>query len=127
MPAKDIEPGSIKKIKNPASAKSTSHIIVEIIEYVPGAVVTKTVIKKSTGNISVMTFDAGEELIKNISPFDTCVQIIEGNAELVIDKVSNMLHTGQGIIIPAHAATHINPTGRFKMILTIIKNDEYKT
>lgn len=103
-------------------AKSKSHIIVEIIEYVPNSVVIKTIIKKSTGNISVMSFDSGEGLTEKSSPFDTYAQIIDGKAEIVIGKVSNLLESGQGIIIPANALNHIKPNGRFKMILTIIKN-----
>ncbi|HMJ46015.1 MAG TPA: cupin domain-containing protein [Ferruginibacter sp.] len=102
--------------------KSRSHIIVEIIEYVPNSVVIKTIIKKSTGNISVMSFDSGEGLTEKSSPFDTFAQIIEGKAEIVIDKKSNLLNSGQGIIIPAHSPNFIKPNGRFKMILTIIKN-----
>ena len=102
--------------------KSKSHIIVEIIEYVPNSVVIKTIIKKSTGNISIMSFDSGEGLTEKTSPFDTFVQIIEGKAEIVIDKITNLLESGQGIIIPAHSPNFINPNGRFKMILTTIKS-----
>lgn len=102
--------------------KSKSHIIVEIIEYVPNSVVIKTIIKKSTGNISIMSFDSGEGLTEKTSPFDTFAQIIEGNAEIVIDTISNILQSGQGIIIPAHSPNYIKPNGRFKMILTTIKS-----
>ena len=102
--------------------KSKSHIILEIIEYIPNSVVSKTIIKKSTGNISIMSFDSGEGLTEKTSPFDSFVQIIEGKAEIVIDKVSNFLQSGQGIIIPAHSPNFIKPNGRFKMILTIIKS-----
>jgi quercetin dioxygenase-like cupin family protein len=102
--------------------KSKAHIIVEIIEYMANAVVIKTIIKKSTGNISVMSFDSGEGLTEKTSPFDTFAQIIEGKADIVIDKVSHLLQSGQGIIIPAHSPNFIKPNGRFKMILTIIKN-----
>ena len=102
--------------------KSKSHIIVEIIEYMANAVVIKTIIKKSTGNISIMSFDSGEGLTEKISPFDTFAQIIDGKAEIVIDSVSNYLESGQGIIIPAHSPNYIKPNGRFKMILTIIKS-----
>lgn len=102
--------------------KAKSHIIVEIIEYMPNAVVIKTIIRKSTGNISVMSFDTGEGLTEKTSPFDTFAQIIEGSAEIVIDKKSNILESGQGIIIPAHSPNYIKPNGRFKMILTIIKS-----
>lgn len=102
--------------------KSTAHIIVEIIEYMPNSVVIKTIIRKSTGNISIMSFDNGEGLTEKKSPFDTFAQIIEGKAEIVIDKVSHVLHSGQGIVIPAHASNLIKPNGRFKMIQTIIKS-----
>src|ERR1700722_9484366 len=102
--------------------KAISHIVVEIIEYVPNSVVIKTIIRKSTGNISIMSFDSGEGLTEKTSPFDTFAQIIEGKAEIVIDKKSNFLESGQGIIIPAHASNFIRPNGRFKMIMTIIKS-----
>ncbi len=107
---------------NASIEKAKTHIIVEIIEYVPNSVVTKTIIKKSTGNVSVMSFDSGEGLTEKTSPFDTYAQIIEGKAEIVINKISHMVHTGQGIVIPAHESNYITPDGRFKMILTIIRN-----
>src|SRR5215211_7453830 len=91
--------------------RSKSHIIVEIIEYIPNSVVSKTIIKKSTGNISVMSFDSGEGLTEKTSPYDTFAQIIEGKAEIVIDENSNHLVSGQGIIIPAHSPNFIRPNG----------------
>ncbi|HSF88790.1 MAG TPA: cupin domain-containing protein [Saprospiraceae bacterium] len=109
-------------MENPELEKSIAHITVEIIEYVPNAVVIKTILKKSTGNISVMSFDVGEGLTEKISPFDTFAQIIEGKAEIIIAGNSNFLSTGGSIIIPAHAPHHIKPDGRFKMIVTVIKS-----
>lgn len=102
--------------------KTKVHITVEIIEYLPNAVVIKTILKKSTGNISVMSFDSGEGLTEKTSPFDTFAQIIDGTAEIVISGVSNLLLTGQSIVIPAHAPNYVKPNGRFKMILTVIKS-----
>ena len=110
------------KVDNAELEKSVSHIIVEIIEYIPNSVVSKTIIRKSTGNISVMSFDTGEGLTEKTSPFDTFAQIIDGKAEIVIDQKSTVLESGQGIIIPAHSPNLIKPNGRFKMILTIIKS-----
>ncbi len=110
------------KVKLADLVKSKSHIVVEIIEYVPNSVVSKSVLKKLTGSISVMSFDNGEGLTEKTSPFDTFAQIIEGKANIVIDKVSHLLQTGMGIVIPAHAANYIKPNGRFKMILTLIKS-----
>ncbi len=102
--------------------KASAHIVVEIIEYVPNSVVIKTIIKKSSGNISIMSFDSGEGLTEKTTPFDTFAQIVEGKAEIVIDNTSNYLETGMGIIIPAHSPNYIKPNGRFKMIMTVIKS-----
>ena len=87
--------------------KSITHILIEILEYVPNSVVSKTIIRKTSGNVSVVAIDTGEALAEKISPFDTFIQIIEGAAEIVIDKHSNILKTGEGIIIPAHTSNFI--------------------
>jgi quercetin dioxygenase-like cupin family protein len=102
--------------------KSKTHILIEIIEYVPNSVVTKTIIRKTTGNVSVVAIDMGEALTEKISPYDSFIQIIEGNAEVVIDSKSNLLKTGEGIIIPAHTSNIVKANERFKMISTIIKS-----
>ena len=102
--------------------KSKSHILIEIIEYASNSVVTKTIIRKTTGNISVLASDIGETLAEKISPFDTFIQVIDGEVEVIIDHISNVLKTGQGIIIPAHTSNSIRATSRFKMISTIIKS-----
>jgi mannose-6-phosphate isomerase-like protein (cupin superfamily) len=111
-----------KKSDSTELETGNAHIIVEIIEYIPNSVVIKTIIKRSTGNISIMSFDSGEGLTEKTSPFDTFAQIIEGEAEIVIDNVSNYLKSGMGIIIPAQLPNFIKPNGRFKMIQTIIKS-----
>ncbi|MFO7938720.1 MAG: cupin domain-containing protein [Bacteroidales bacterium] len=102
--------------------KSKGHILIEIIEYVPNSVVSRTIIRKTTGNVSVVAIDTGEALAEKISPFDTFLQIIEGTAEVVIDDKSNMLNTGEGIVVPAHTSNNIKANERFKMISTIIKS-----
>jgi quercetin dioxygenase-like cupin family protein len=101
--------------------KGKAHIIVEIIEYVSNSVVIKSIIKKTTGNITAVSFDSGEAMVEKIIPFDTFVQIIEGNAEIIIDGISNILKTGQSIIIPAHSSNIVRANERFKMISSIIK------
>ncbi len=102
--------------------KSKVFITVEIIEYVPNSVVIKTILKKSTGNITVMSVDSGEGLTEKTSPFDTFAQVIDGQAEIVINGTSHLLKTGQSIVIPAHEPNYIKANERFKMILTVIKS-----
>ena len=79
--------------------KSTSHIIVELIEYEHDSVVSKSIMKRATGSINAMSFDNGEGLNEKTSPFDTYAQIIDGSAMIVIDGKATHLHTGEGIII----------------------------
>ena len=108
--------------------KGKSHIIVELIEYEHDAIVSKTIMKKSTGSINAMSFASGEGLNEKTSPFDTYAQLIDGSAIIVIDGKATTLQTGEGIIIPAHKPSHIKPNGRFKLILTVIKSEqEYLT
>jgi quercetin dioxygenase-like cupin family protein len=102
--------------------KSKVFIIVEVIEYIPNSVLIKTIINKTTGNISAVSFDSGEALAEKLSRFDTFIQVIDGNAEILIDGKSNLLETGQSIIIPAHTRNIIKANVRFKMISTIIKS-----
>ena len=110
------------KVENVELEKGKSHIVVEIIEYMPNAVVSKTIIKKLSGNVTVSSLDAGEELAEKISPFDTYIQIIDGAAELTIDHKKMKLELGDGIIIPAHSRHRFNANEQFKMIATVIKS-----
>ncbi|GAA4059122.1 cupin domain-containing protein [Flavobacterium chungnamense] len=102
--------------------KSKIHIIVEIIEYMLNAVVSRTIIKKTTGNVTVTSFDAGEELDEKSSAFDTYIQIIDGVAEIIISGKKYKLKLGEGIIIPAHSKHQFNANEQFKMISTVIKS-----
>ena len=102
--------------------KAKAHVIIEVAEYIPNAVLSKTILRKATGNITLMAFDMGEELADRISPFDTFIQIIDGAAEIVIDKKIHHLKLGHGIIIPAHTLHRIDANEPFKMLSTVIKS-----
>jgi quercetin dioxygenase-like cupin family protein len=110
------------QIDNIELEKSKPHIMVEILEYVPSSILIKTIIKKTTGNITVTAVDAGEELAEKTSPFDTFIQIIDGTAQVEIANKKYKLSLGEGIIIPAHSPHCFNATKQFKMISTIIKS-----
>jgi quercetin dioxygenase-like cupin family protein len=102
--------------------KGKTHIIIEIIDYVPRSVLSRTIMKKITGNVTVSSFAAGEELAEKTSPFDNYIQIIDGAAEVTIDDKTYKLTLGMGIIIPAHSKHFFNAKKRFKMISTVIKS-----
>ena len=102
--------------------KSQAHIIADLIDYVPHSVVARTIVQKITGNIIAIAIDSGESLEEKISPFDTYIQIIEGESEIVIDNCSTILATGQAIMVPAHAANLIRAKNPSKMVVTVIKS-----
>ncbi|MCH7414928.1 cupin domain-containing protein [Belliella sp. R4-6] len=110
-------------MKNPeVLEKGKVHIIIEIIEYIPNAVVSKTIIKKTTGNVTATSMALGEELGEKTTPFDTYVQIIDGTAEVKIEDKTFYLNLGEGIVIPAHSKHSFTANEQFKMITTVIKS-----
>lgn len=109
-------------MKSTEIKKARDQNISKIIEYVPHSVVSKNIIKRITGSISVVAIDTGEEIAKKISPFDIFIEIIEGSAEIVIDDKSLLLETGDAIIVPAHAPNSIIAGKQCKMLVTIIKS-----
>ncbi len=106
----------------PELEKGSPHLIIELIEYLPKAVVSRTLVKKITGNICALSFDAGEQMEEKISPFDNYIQIIDGTAVIHINKIKHRLITGQGIIIPAHTRHNFTAHQQFKMLSTVIKS-----
>lgn len=102
--------------------RSKAYIQAELVEYVPHSAVFRTLIRKITGNIVALAIDGGEKLEEKISPFDSYVQIIEGESEIIIDNKSNILETGQSILIPAHSTNLIRANNPSKMIITVIKS-----
>lgn len=94
----------------------------ETIDYSTDGIVSKKVIQKETGNVTLFAFDREQKLSEHTAPFDAMVQILEGEAEIVIGGNPNHLKAGESIIMPAgipHAVTALQP---FKMLLTMIRD-----
>jgi quercetin dioxygenase-like cupin family protein len=102
--------------------KSKSFIAPGIIEYTANSIVFKTILGKLTGNVSVGAFDAGQALGGRVSPFDNLIQVIEGEADVIINGASNLLKVGESIVIPAHSRNAIRAKIRMKIVSTLIKN-----
>jgi quercetin dioxygenase-like cupin family protein len=96
------------------------------IEYSEGGIVSKTVLKKDAGNISLFSFDRGEALTEHTSPFDAMIQVVDGKGEIIIGGMSYILETGQTIIMPANVPHAVKAVEKFKMVLTMIKSGQRK-
>lgn len=93
------------------------------VEYASGSIVSKIVLKKETGNVTLFSFDKGQNLSEHTAPFDAMVQVTEGKAEILINKESHILNQNESIIMPAHIPHAVNALERFKMVLTMIKSN----
>lgn len=95
--------------------------IQSLLQYQDSAIVSRVMLKKKTGNITVFAFDKGQELSEHTTPFDAMVQIIDGKAKVIIDGKPHKLSAGQMIIMPANIPHALYADEKFKMILTMIK------
>ncbi len=93
------------------------------IDYANGSIVSKILLKKLSGNVSLFSFTKGQNLSEHTAPFDAMVQIIEGEAEILINKESFILFNGDCIIMPANIPHAVNAIENFKMVLTMIKSE----
>jgi quercetin dioxygenase-like cupin family protein len=93
-----------------------------LIEYQTGAVVSKEILRKSTGTMTIFAFDKGEGLSEHTAPFDAIVQVIDGKAEITISGNKNILEKGDMIIMPANEPHSLLAIERYKMILTMIRS-----
>lgn len=93
------------------------------IEYAEGSVVSKTIIKETTGTITLFAFDKGQELSPHTAPFDALVQIMEGKATITVGDWRAELEAGEAIILPANITHAVEATKSFKMLLTMIKTN----
>lgn len=93
----------------------------EHIEYADGAIVSKTLIDKKAGTLTLFAFDAGQGLSEHTAPFDAVVQVLDGEAELTIGGALVRAAAGQLVIMPAHVPHALRAVQRFKMLLTMIR------
>ncbi len=91
------------------------------ISYAENSVVSKRVLEKSTGNITLFSFDKGQKLSEHSAPFDAMVQVVEGKVEISIDKKPYVVQEGETIIMPANIPHALLAVEKFKMLLTMIK------
>lgn len=93
----------------------------KLIDYQDGAIVSKTIIGKQTGSVTLFAFDKGQGLSEHTAPFDALVYVVDGQAEVVISGEKSTVNKGQLIIMPADKPHALTASQRFKMALIMIK------
>jgi quercetin dioxygenase-like cupin family protein len=95
--------------------------LAELVQYQEGAIVSRTIIQRDIGTVTLFAFDRGESLSEHTAPFDAMVQVLDGEAEVTIEGNPLAVAAGQMVIMPAHKPHALRATGRFKMMLVMIR------
>ena len=106
-----------KGLPGAQAAKAT-----ELVSYQDGAIVSREILKKPTGSVTVFAFDEGQGLSEHTAPFDALVQVLEGEVEITISGKPQRLQGGGLILMPANQPHALKAIKRFKMILTMIRS-----
>ena len=96
--------------------------LVSLVEYQEDSIVSKTIVEKNTGTVTLFAFDKNQGLSEHTAPFDALVHLIDGEAEIVISGKTVNLKNGEMVIMPANQSHALTAVQRFKMILTMIKS-----
>ena len=96
--------------------------VVDLVTYQEGAVVSRVVLKRDTGNVTLFAFDAGQQLSEHTTSFDALVQVLEGEAAITISGRPHRVRAGEMILMPAQQPHAVNAVSRFKMLLTMIRS-----
>lgn len=96
----------------------------DLVQYQDGSVVSRTIIDKGEGTITVFAFDNNQSLSTHSAPFDALVEIVDGNAVITIEGKEFNLTKGEQIIMPANKAHSVHAKERFKMVLVMIRSTQ---
>jgi quercetin dioxygenase-like cupin family protein len=96
--------------------------LAKLVAYQAGGVVSRTLVQKSGGTVTVFAFDQGQALSEHTAPFDAVVQVLDGETELVIGGKSVPAQAGQTVLMPANIPHAVNATTKFKMLLIMIRD-----
>ncbi|HEU0264229.1 MAG TPA: cupin domain-containing protein [Geobacterales bacterium] len=102
-------------------AKGEALQLQELVGYQPGAVVSRTLVDRGVGTVTLFAFDAGEGLSEHTAPYDAFVQAVEGGGDITIAGTVHRLRAGEIIIMPANIPHAVRATERFKMLLVMIR------
>ncbi len=110
-----------RKLKKKEKREPEATILTEMIAYQDGAVVSRTLIEKEAGTVTLFAFDAGQGLSEHTAPYDALVQVLEGEVRITVSGKSLVVKQGEMTILPAHKPHALSALTRFKMLLTMIR------
>ncbi|HVN24923.1 MAG TPA: cupin domain-containing protein [Syntrophorhabdales bacterium] len=96
--------------------------LADLIAYQTGSVVSREIISRSTGTVTLFAFDAGQGLSEHTAPFDAMVSLLDGEVEITISGKKHLLQKGDMIVMPAHQPHALRAVTKFKMLLVMIKS-----
>jgi quercetin dioxygenase-like cupin family protein len=91
------------------------------VGYSPGSIVSRAIVQKPVGSMTLFAFDAGQSIAEHVTPFDALVQALDGEGELIIGGQSVPVRAGEAVMMPAKVPHAVHAKGRFKMLLTLIR------
>ncbi|MGB9789117.1 cupin domain-containing protein [Thermotoga caldifontis] len=94
----------------------------DLVQYQDGAIVSKTILDKKTGNVTVFAFDKDQKLSEHTAPFDALVYVLDGECEIRISNKPYRLRAGEFVVMPANEPHAVNAVEKFKMVLVMIKS-----
>ena len=109
------------KIKMQTFEHSKSYPLADSVTYADGAIVSKIISKNEAGNLTLFSFDKGQNLSEHTAPFDAIIQVVEGEAKITINKKEYQVKAGELIIMPANIPHAVDAITPFKMLLTMLK------
>ena len=95
--------------------------VIDLVDYQDDSVVSRQIINTNAGNVTLFAFDEGQGLSEHTTPFDALLQLLDGEAEIIIGSEVLRLREGDLVIMPANQRHAIKAVGRFKMLLTMIR------
>ena len=96
--------------------------LADLADYQEDSIVSRTIIERKTGTVTLFAFDEGQSLSEHTAPYDALVYILDGSVEVTISGKVLCLQEGEMVIMPAKAAHAIKATTKFKMLLTMIRS-----
>ena len=112
----------MSKEKADPSALADAARLAELVSYQEGAVVSRSLVHRPSGSVTLFAFDEGQSLSEHTAPFDALVYVVEGEAEVTVSGRESRLGAGDALLMPANEPHAVKAAKRFKMLLIMLRS-----